>query len=277
MPAQEANGPRERLPRITVITPSYNQGRYIRQTIESVLDQDYPDVEHIVMDGGSTDETVDILRTYPHLTWRSEKDRGQADALNKGLALSTGEIVGWVNSDDYYHPKIFASVARHFSESGARWVTGRLANVYAGSQVIRFRTSPPVSRDALFRDPDIVRQQATFFLRSELEAVGGWNVDKFMVMDLDLWVRLAARSAPLMVNEDWAYFRNHPAQKSGHSNILRQSREITELFLRAGAPKQHIARNALKKRWYWCKGLLKEQLLNWGIVPEKYRGRAVRE
>jgi glycosyltransferase involved in cell wall biosynthesis len=101
-------------PLISIITPSFNQGAYIEQTILSVLHQDYGHVEHIVVDGGSTDATLDVLRRYPHLKWVSEKDRGQADALNKGLALAKGDIIGWVNSDDYYQDNIFGSVVGHF-------------------------------------------------------------------------------------------------------------------------------------------------------------------
>lgn len=98
--------------KLTIITPSFNQAPYIEQTIRSVLAQDYPCVEHIVIDGGSTDCTVDVLKKYPHLQWVSEKDRGQADALNKGLAKASGDIIGWVNSDDYYEHKIFGSIVK---------------------------------------------------------------------------------------------------------------------------------------------------------------------
>src|ERR1700691_3409482 len=101
-------------PMISIITPSFNQGAYMEQTIQSVLNQHCGRVEHIVVDGGSADDTVDILKKYPHLIWVSEKDRGQADALTKGLALAKGDIIGWVNSDDYYQDNIFAAVVSHF-------------------------------------------------------------------------------------------------------------------------------------------------------------------
>ena len=92
-------------PLVTIVTPSYNQGRFIEETILSVLNQDYPSIEYIVMDGGSTDQTLDILRKYTgRLTWYSEKDKGQSDAINKGLRLAKGEILAYLNSDDTYLP-----------------------------------------------------------------------------------------------------------------------------------------------------------------------------
>ncbi|MGO8972547.1 MAG: glycosyltransferase family 2 protein [Steroidobacteraceae bacterium] len=265
------------IPMISVITPSYNQGAYIEQTIRSVLDQNYGHVEHIVIDGGSTDDTVEILKRYPHLIWISEKDRGQADALNKGLRLARGEIVGWINSDDYYQPSIFGSVARHFRSSGAQWVIGNVANLYEGDPKVIFRRSLSISLEALLREPDIVKQQAAFFLRQALIAAGGWNADCYMVMDYDLWVRLARISAPAMVDENWAYFRNHGAQKSMHGNILRQSAEIAAILRRERVPVHRIASLRAKKRWYWIKGLAKERLLRLGVVPQRYRTRSIRE
>src|ERR1700679_4321961 len=136
---REAMTPSESM--ITIITPSYNQAAYIEQTIQSVLRQDYARGEHIVMHGGSTDGTVDILNRYPHLIWRSEKDRGQADALNKGLALAKGDIIGWINSDDYYQEDIFSSVVEHFQTTGASWLVGRQADVFENGTLVVFR--PP--------------------------------------------------------------------------------------------------------------------------------------
>src|SRR5882762_2861563 len=96
--------------RISIITPSFNQGKFIEDAIQSVLIQNYPDIEHIVIDNCSTDNTMEVLKKYPHLKWISAKDRGQSDALNKGFDLATGEIIGWLNCDDFYLPGAFQTV-----------------------------------------------------------------------------------------------------------------------------------------------------------------------
>jgi glycosyltransferase involved in cell wall biosynthesis len=261
----------------SVITPSFNQGAYIEQTIQSVLCQDCERIEHIVIDGGSTDSTVDILRRYPHLIWVSEKDRGQADALNKGLALARGDIIGWVNSDDYYRPNIFGSVAAHFRDSDAQWLVGNLADVFDDGSRAVFRSSPGITYDALLRDPDIVRQPATFFRKEALMSLGGWNAERYMVMDYDLWIRFAKISPPAMVDEDWAYFRNHAAQKTGQANLLRHSAEIAAVLRSEKAAWRLIAAHRIRKAWYRTKGLAKARLIDWGIVPQRYRTRPIRQ
>src|SRR5262245_7113023 len=104
------------LPTISVVTPSFNQAKFLRANIDSVLSQGYPHLEHIVIDGGSTDGSVDILRNYNHLRWISELDRGQTHALNKGFRMATGEVIGWLNSDDTYCPDVLREVGQKFED-----------------------------------------------------------------------------------------------------------------------------------------------------------------
>jgi len=107
----------EKHPKISIITPSYNQGKYIREAIESVLVQNYPNFEHIIIDNRSTDTTLNILKEYSHLTWISEPDKGQSDALNKGFRIAEGELIGWLNADERYLPGCFFEVAEFFKKN----------------------------------------------------------------------------------------------------------------------------------------------------------------
>jgi len=261
---------------LTIITPSFNQGLYIEQTISSVLRQDYLHVEHIVIDGGSTDSTVDVLKRYPHLRWVSEKDRGQADALNKGLAIATGDIIGWINSDDYYDANIFESVVRCFQDPDVMWVVGNLTYRFEDSNETIPGRSPVVTFDRLLNSPDIVRQQPTFFRKTFIERAGGWNPECFMVMDFELWVRLAKISPPIMVDKNWAYFRLHPLQKTSYANTLRQARELVAILKHEQVHWTTIANLWLRKWWASMKGCLKVFLLNAGIINPRYRSRPIR-
>jgi glycosyltransferase involved in cell wall biosynthesis len=239
----------ERPARITILTPSYNQAAYIERAIESVRAQDYPDVEHIVIDGGSYDGTIDILRKYKHLRWVSEEDRGQADALNKGLALATGEIIGWINSDDYYEENVFRPVASHFSDPATMWIVGNISYVdWAGTR-LRMDRTPEISYRRLLSDADIVRQPSAFYRKSALDRAGGWSPAFFMTMDLDLWVRLAKLGAPKMVDENFACFRLHRDQKSGLGNLERQMFEICAIMRREHAPLRAVTRFCLRRQW----------------------------
>src|SRR4030042_6039451 len=118
---------RVNLPKISLITPSYNQAGYIRKTIDSVLMQNYPFLEYVVLDGGSTDETVEILKHYgKKIRWISKRDKGQSEAINKGLRITTGEIVGFINSDDYLESGCLLKVGRYFAKHNKiYWITGK--------------------------------------------------------------------------------------------------------------------------------------------------------
>ncbi|HMS83540.1 MAG TPA: glycosyltransferase family 2 protein [Nitrospira sp.] len=262
--------------KLTIITPSFNQVPYIEQTIRSVLGQDYPYVEHIVIDGGSTDCTVDVLKKYPHLRWVSEKDRGQADALNKGLAKASGDIIGWINSDDYYEPKIFGSIVKCFEDPDVMWVTGHLTFLWDQTGELVAKKSPPISYARLLNNPDIVRQPATFFRKSFIEQAGGWSSCFFMAMDFDLWVRLAKISSPQMIDKNLAYFRIHALQKTSHANTLRQKREILTILTRENVSWTIRARVSMQKNWATLKGRVKEILLRLKIISQKGPTRQLR-
>lgn len=252
--------------KLSVITPCYNHGRYINETIISVLNQNYRNVEHIIIDGGSNDNTVSILKSYNHLIWVSERDRGQADALNKGLAIATGDVIGWINSDDYYEANIFKSVMGCFSEPEIQWVIGDLSYYLDDNGEIFYKKSPAVSYERLLRNPDIVKQPPAFFRKSLLERAGGWNPNFYMVMDFDLWVRLAKINTPLMINEKWAYFRIHSEQKTHLSNSYRQLSEIVKVLKSENVPEKTIVYLYLLKHWQAFKCLLKSLLLKIGLL-----------
>ncbi|MEA5112586.1 MAG: glycosyltransferase family 2 protein [Geobacteraceae bacterium] len=251
--------------KISIITPSFNQDAYIDQTIQSVLKQNYPDFEHIVIDGGSTDRTVQILKSYEHLVWISEKDRGQADALNKGLRYAKGDVIGWINSDDYYESNIFKFVMDQFYRPETQWVIGNLTYQFDGIGTLIPNKSPVVSYERLIRNPDIVKQAPAFFRRSFLERVGGWNPDFFMVMDFDLWVRLSKCSPPKMVDHNWAYFRIHSMQKTSISNTQRQLMEIVQVLKRESVPLSITARVYTRKQCHALKSLLKNMFIEAGL------------
>ncbi|MCG8570240.1 MAG: glycosyltransferase [Spirochaetes bacterium] len=257
--------------RISILTPSYNQGKYIEKTILSVVDQDWPDIEHVVIDGGSTDHTVEILKKYPHLKWISEPDEGQADALNKGLAMATGDIIGWINSDDYYKRHIFKTVVNIFKDTHVSWLIGNTTSTYESFNFITSVKSPEITYKKLLENPDIVRQQAVFFSKTALLKVNGWNKRYYMTMDYDLWLRLSKEYTPMMVDEEWAFFTHHDEQKSTPKNLLIQISNIKEILENQMAPKLTIYIVLLKKYYYYLKSIIKILLIKCGLVDSKYK------
>lgn len=206
------------LPLVSIVTPSYNQARYLEATIRSVLDQDYPRIEYIVVDGGSTDGSVEVLEKYaPRLAWWvSEKDGGQTDAVNKGFARARGEILAWINSDDTYEPGAVAaavSFLRDRSEVGLVYGDANYIDE-AGRVIGRFPAAQTDYR-RLRRGYVHVPQQAAFFRADLWRQVGPLDPSFYFAMDYDLWVRIAAR-APLqyLPGQTWANFRLHGDSKT---------------------------------------------------------------
>jgi glycosyltransferase involved in cell wall biosynthesis len=202
-------------PSITVVTPSFNQAKFIAETIESVLAQNYPNLEYIVMDGGSTDGTLDILRRYgERLHWVSEPDRGQADAVNKAVALGHGEIIGWLNSDDTYAPGALERAARAF----ARW--DDLAVMYGDADHVledgtRYAPYPTASFDHRRLAEDcFICQPAAFVRRKFFNEAGGLDPSLRFCMDYDLWIRMGRDHRFAYLPEVLAQSRLHKDAKT---------------------------------------------------------------
>jgi hypothetical protein len=182
-------------PLVTVVTPSYNQGRFIRQAIESVLTQDYPNLQYLVMDGGSSDETITVLREYSgRLEWVSKPDRGQASAINAGWRRGRGEILAWLNSDDTYLPGAIGAAVAHLSRcpgDGAVYGEGYHADE-TGRVIGRYPTEP-FDLDRL-SETCFICQPTVFVRRSVVEQVGYLDEALQFCMDYDLWIRIGRDS-----------------------------------------------------------------------------------
>jgi glycosyltransferase involved in cell wall biosynthesis len=202
---------------VSVVTPSYNQARFLEETIRSVLVQDYPDIEYIIIDGGSTDGSVEIIRRYQDrlAAWVSEPDRGQTDAINKGFALAHGEILAWLNSDDTYEPGAVAeAVAFLKSHPEVGLVYGDANFINENGQVIGRFPAAQTSYTKLRRGYVHIPQQSAFFRAALWREVGPLDVSFYFAMDYDLWVRLAAKAPLVYVPRLWANFRLHGNAKT---------------------------------------------------------------
>ena len=186
------------LPKISIVTPSLNQGDTIEQTILSVQEQGYEPFEHFVIDGGSSDGTLDVLERYPHLLWVSEPDEGQTDAINKGLRRADGEIVAYLNADDLYRPGAFVSVAEAFRDPQCQALVGDcdIVDEYGATRGVYLAQIDDARRLLRWWEWNrgvCIPQPAVFLRRSALEAVGLFDPSFDMAMDLEMWMRLAKR------------------------------------------------------------------------------------
>lgn len=205
------------LPRISVVTPSFNQARFIAATMESIHGQGYPNLEHIVIDGGSTDGSVEIIESYSDRLafWTSEPDEGQTDALAKGFSRATGDILCWLNSDDLFEPWTFAEVAAWFRDNPeSHFVYGDSTWIDADGSVIKPKREHRFSRFVWMYDHNFIPQPSSFWTREIYERVGGIDPRFDYAMDADLWIRFAEHTKPRHVRRPWSRMRFYPEQKN---------------------------------------------------------------
>jgi glycosyltransferase involved in cell wall biosynthesis len=232
-------------PRISIITPSFNQGGFIEEAILSVLSQEYPDLEYLIMDGGSSDATLDVLKKYSgKVTWCSEPDQGQTEAINKGLRRASGSIVGYLNADDVLLPGALNKISQIFTaDPQTWWVTGKCQIVDEENNEIR----KPITlyKNTLLRwhsfslllMTNYISQPATFWRREALEAMGYLDESLRYVMDYEYWLRLYSRRRPVFVPEYLAAFKIHRNSKTtstGHKDTyVAEEKIIVQRYARS--------------------------------------------
>ncbi len=236
-------------PLLSIITPSYNHAKYLRETIECVLAQDYPYLEHVIVDGGSQDGTIELLKEYSarfpgRIRWISEPDNGQSDALNKGVMLAHGEIIGWQNSDDFYLPHSIAKPVCYLARNPS------LAAVYgacewvdaAGRHIGEFPAGP--FDFARLLEFCTIPNQAAFVRKEALLASGGIDTSLHFAMDYDLWLRLGVTQQIEYVPVTCGAWRFHEAAKS-HSGMLKHRLEciavVDRIFAHTALPERYKA------------------------------------
>ncbi len=212
--------------KISIITPSYNQAKFIERTILSVLSQNHPNLEYIVIDGGSTDGTIEILKKYSDkIIWKSEKDNGQSDAINKGFKIATGDIIAYLNSDDTYESETLRKVTDFFQKNlTKKWVYGKCKIINEKDQEIR----KPITwyKNLLLKNysykklltENFISQPATFWKKEILNEIGNFNTTENFCMDYEFWLRIGQKYPAGIINSYLANFRYYINSKSGSVN-----------------------------------------------------------
>jgi glycosyltransferase involved in cell wall biosynthesis len=223
-------------PLVSIVTPSFNQARFLEATIQSVLSQDYPNLEYLVIDGGSTDGSLDIIQKYAGQIayWVSEPDRGQTDAINKGFARAKGDILAWLNSDDTYEPGAIGEAARYLQahpEASMVYGDARLINE-AGEEIGRF-PARQTDYQKLLTGYVHIPQQSSFFRGDLWRRLGPLDPNFYFAMDYDLWVRLAKVAPPHYHPRLWANFRLHESGKTSVADD-RCWPEMMQVYRREG-------------------------------------------
>ena len=235
--------------------PTLNQQRYLRAAIDSILEQSCH-AEIIVVDGGSTDGSLEILKSYEdRIRYLSEPDEGQSDALNKGLNLATGEVVGWLNSDDVYKPAAFSHVLRMFDDPSVKWIYGMVDVIdEQGNEIrkwvtkIKNRRLPRLTFNQLLQT-NWISQMGVFWRREFLTSVGGLQTNYHLAMDYDLWLRFWRECPGVFLNQTIASFRIYETSKSG-GQYRQQLSEAFDIAKRHAGDRYSLdlARHAMNRR-----------------------------
>jgi glycosyltransferase involved in cell wall biosynthesis len=245
------------LPSLSIVIPSYNQGTFIERTIKSIVDQQYPGLQLILMDGESTDETMSIVERYRDgfAVIRHEKDGGQADAIARGFELCTSEIMTWLNSDDTYLPGTLRRVGEHFRDNPeARFVYGDYELIDADDEVIAKKRQPAFDLGVVKYAFLTVPQMSAFWRRSLYLESGGIDPSLRFAMDYDLFVKLGSLSPAVHLPFPIGRFRIHTASKTTTLEDVRQQEDrlIQDRFCRH-SPIRHPLRFAAAKKWFQLK------------------------
>lgn len=252
LPISEKDSKNSESPKISIVTPSFNQGEFIEETIRSVLLQGYPNLEYIIIDGGSSDNSLEIIRKYePWISyWISEPDRGQSHGINKGFEKSTGTILAWLNSDDLLKPNALHFVAKNLRDfSTPTWLVGGTEIIDASSQFLDTRFVADISRKTLISWlANWFPQQSTFWNRSMWERVRPLDEKLHYTMDLDLWLSTIEQANPIYCDRLLSCYRYQPAAKTqGDADVVwQETLQVFKNYLRSSnldvTQKREIAR-----------------------------------
>lgn len=261
-----------RTPLVSIVTPTLNQAAFIEATLRSVMGQTYPAVEHIVVDGGSTDGTQEILAKYEsryNMSWSSASDSGMYQAINRGFAVARGDVLAYLNSDDLYLPWTIETIVRRLQQDrGADVVYGDAVLLNEASRRVRIAFYAPFTRAFVLRAGSLI-QPTVFWRRAAHEAVGGFDEGLRFVGDLDFWIRLGERARFTKIDEILAVERQHAGAKTTafQSDLLDEARRVRSRHESRPAARGWSGLSERARSWLWRRVYWAKFLLAWRGIP----------